>query len=257
MIGIRRFRVPTGDGAIDARGEADGPVRRYRHRNNRSSTDRTESGAVSPTHCRTERRTVPPCLSFSCGSPPNVTRPASPFNIIMHCGMPDGRVLHITPKCRVVMSTPTTRHPSGRYAQRVMSQLYDDTACKRGASEVPVVVIGFDGLAHDVRTAGTGEEVVVLVGVRGQGGQNRRVHIADLGGGTAPGSPGSSAPCCRCTARTSPHPRSDPTPSYSDRRVLHLVVVQLVEQCRTCTPPSPRAPHRRPPPDPSGTCSRL
>ncbi|WP_346681473.1 hypothetical protein [Bifidobacterium pullorum] len=25
MIGIRRFRVPTGDGAIDARGEADGP----------------------------------------------------------------------------------------------------------------------------------------------------------------------------------------------------------------------------------------
>src|SRR6218665_1659214 len=43
--------------------------------------------------------------------------------------------------------------------------------------EVPVVVFRVDGLADHVRRAGPGEEVVVLVGVRGQGRQDRRVDV--------------------------------------------------------------------------------
>src|SRR5699024_6673406 len=49
-----------------------------------------------------------------------------------------------------------------------------------GCSEVPVVVLGLDGLAHHVARAGAGEEVVVLVGVRGERGEDRRVHLGGV-----------------------------------------------------------------------------
>src|SRR5690606_25297018 len=42
-------------------------------------------------------------------------------------------------------------------------------------SEVPVLVLGVDGLADDVARAGAREEVVVLVGVRAERGEDRRV----------------------------------------------------------------------------------
>src|SRR5699024_10298085 len=47
-------------------------------------------------------------------------------------------------------------------------------------SEVPVVVLGLDGLAHDIARAGAGEEVVVLVRVRGERGEDGRVHLGGL-----------------------------------------------------------------------------
>src|SRR5699024_8576580 len=49
-----------------------------------------------------------------------------------------------------------------------------------GTSEVPVVVLGLDGLAHHVARARAGEEVVVLVGVRGERGEDRRVHLGGV-----------------------------------------------------------------------------
>ena len=45
--------------------------------------------------------------------------------------------------------------------------------------EVPVVVFGGHGLADDVAGAGPREEVVVLVGVRRERRQDRRVHVRD------------------------------------------------------------------------------
>ena len=47
-------------------------------------------------------------------------------------------------------------------------------------SEVPVLVLGGLGRAHDVGGARAGEEVVVLVGVRGQRGEDRRGDVGHL-----------------------------------------------------------------------------
>src|SRR5699024_9255095 len=45
------------------------------------------------------------------------------------------------------------------------------------ASEVPVVVFGLLGLADDVGGSRTGEEVVVLIRVRAERGEDRRVDV--------------------------------------------------------------------------------
>ena len=57
------------------------------------------------------------------------------------------------------------------------------TKGKKGGSEVsalevPVLVLGVHGLTNDVGGAGTGEEVVVLISVRGQRRQDRRGHVS-------------------------------------------------------------------------------
>src|SRR5699024_6045855 len=49
-----------------------------------------------------------------------------------------------------------------------------------GTSEVPVVLLVLDGLAHHVARARAGEEVVVLVGIRGERGEDRRVHLGGV-----------------------------------------------------------------------------
>ena len=44
--------------------------------------------------------------------------------------------------------------------------------------EVPVLVLGVHGLTNDVGRVGTGEEVVVLISIRGQRRQDRRGHVS-------------------------------------------------------------------------------
>lgn len=47
----------------------------------------------------------------------------------------------------------------------------------KGGLEVPVLVLGVHGLTNHVGGAGAGEEVVVLVSVRGQRRQDRRRNV--------------------------------------------------------------------------------
>ena len=61
----------------------------------------------------------------------------------------------------------TLSHVEKRHVEKV----------EKGGLEVPVLVLGVHSLTNHVGRARTGEEVVVLISVRGQRRQNRRGHV--------------------------------------------------------------------------------